>query len=167
MKPLLFGRFVKPFGIKGYIKVIFFSEGLQDIDYFSRFFIKDSRFGWKDFIFEEIISRQDKIVVKCSLATNRDEAELLRSVDIYVDEEELPKADEGEYYIKDLIACEVLNENRHFGHVKDMVEIAGQWLMMIQRDGKKELMVPFKKPYLEKVDNVKHCIYMRRLDELL
>lgn len=169
MKGLLIGKFLKPFGIKGYLKTEFYVDSLEDLEDFSAFYIRDrlSPGGWKRFEFEDIEVQGERIVCRISLCGDRSSAEQFHNIEIYVDEAELPESSEDEFYIKDLIGCNVVFENNSLGQVYHIAEVAERSLLLIRRSTQGELALPFEDRYLKEVDISGKTIVYRDIEDLL
>ena len=63
----------------------------------------------------------------------------------------LPKLEEGQYYFHDLVGCEVYENTKTLGVVKEVIDLSGNQLLVIDMDDK-EILVPLKDEILLKVD---------------
>jgi 16S rRNA processing protein RimM len=99
---------------------------------------------------------------------DRDAAEALRGARIEVPRDELGPPDEGEYYIADLIGCEVIVGGERLGVVRDVVSYPTCDALVIVRDGAESagsLEVPLHDAYVEAVDVVARKIVLSHVDE--
>jgi 16S rRNA processing protein RimM len=76
-------------------------------------------------------------VVKISGVEDRDAAEAIKGLDLYVSRGSLPKLDEGEFYFSDLIGLDAVNLNGSLiGKVKSVDNFgAGNVMELEMRDG--------------------------------
>ncbi|EBX6544902.1 ribosome maturation factor RimM, partial [Salmonella enterica subsp. enterica serovar Larochelle] len=80
---------------------------------------------------------------------DRDAANLLTNCEIVVDSSQLPALEEGDYYWKDLMGCQVVTtEGYGLGKVIDMMETGSNDVLVIKANlkdafGIKERLVPF------------------------
>jgi len=78
-------------------------------------------------------------------------AELLRNLYVEVEEKDLEPLGENEYYVYQLLGCDVLDENYGFlGKVKDLHEWAPYWTLEVF--GEKEILIPFVSEFVIEVD---------------
>ncbi|MCE1727172.1 ribosome maturation factor RimM, partial [Enterobacter hormaechei] len=89
------------------------------------------------------------IIVKIKDIDDRDAANLLTNCEVMVDSGLLPDLEEGDYYWKDLIGCQVINTTGYnLGTIHDMMETGSNDVMVIKANlkdafGIKERLVPF------------------------
>lgn len=108
------GEVVKPQGIKGEIKVKPFSDDLDNLSGQDELYLNGKRYGVK-------AARADKGMIFYALeGVDRNIAEQLRGAKVEVDEECAAELEDGEYYIKDLIGCEVFAGSVSVGKVTDI-----------------------------------------------
>ncbi|MFN3660028.1 MAG: ribosome maturation factor RimM, partial [Brevinematales bacterium] len=86
---------------------------------------------------------------------------------IYVQEKDFPPLPEGEYYIKDILGCEVVYEGNIFGVVENFFEVGDKTLFVIKMTGGKSLAVPYDPRYFVRVDVAAKQIEADHLSELL
>ncbi len=95
----------------------------------------------------------DHVIFKFKGIDTISAAERLAGADVSIPFEERPEAPEGEYYQSDLVGCEVRDQTgRILGRVQDWQETGGVPLLEIRTEGGKELLIPFAKAMLTKID---------------
>ncbi len=169
MKALLIGKFQKPFGIKGYLKTEFFIDSMEELEYFPDFFIRDrqSPDGWKKFEFLDIVDQGERIICKVDICPDRNAADAFHNVEIFVDEEALPESEGDEFYIKDLLDCEVFFKGASLGRVSNVLDIANRDILLIRQPDGKDLALPFEDRRLETVDTAGKQIIFKDIEDLL
>ena len=74
---------------------------------------------------------------------------------LFIKESDLETLDEDEYYIKDLIGKEVYNEDKKYiGIVKYVSEYPANYMLEIEKENKKLVLVPFRKEFVIDVADV-------------
>ena len=114
------------------------------------------------------------LVVKFSGVNTRGEAEALNGLELFVDRSALPDdTEDGEFYITDLIGCDVLDERgARIGAVMNVADFGAGDLLEIssrfQNDGLGgELWyLPFTQENVPDVDLEKHAVTIRRPTEV-
>lgn len=74
-----------------------------------------------------------------------------------IDEKDRVKISEGSYYFYDLIGCEVFDKDKLIGKVKSVVNYGSGDLFNISAGGK-EILIPFRKEFINKIDTDKKRI---------
>lgn len=153
------GRIVKPQGIKGELKIVLNCD-------FSRFnSIKKIYISGKEFKITNS-SYRDALYLKLEGINSRNEAELLRGEEVFVDETNLAELKEGEFYFKDLIGLVVLDESgKEIGKIEDIEQYGAADIINI-RERNILFSVPFIDSVFLKIDNSKVIISREEYDNL-
>ena len=162
MDALLIGKLLKPHGLKGQIRGMFYIDDIKDLKSFTAFYFKDKKnsSGFSEIFFDELLERDNGIVVKVKGCDDRSAADVLQGLEIYADSAEVPKLKKGSYYIKDLIDCEVLMEGAPFAKVVNLIDITGRKMLVLRKD-KTDIAVPFSDEYIGEVNTVKRFVEAR------
>lgn len=89
------------------------------------------------------------------------QAEELVGFEIFIPVESLRPAEDGHFYIFQLVGCSVLVENgENIGRVTDVLEISGNDLLVVDRKGT-EVLIPFTRSICVKVDSAGREIIVR------
>ena len=95
----------------------------------------------------------DRVIFKFKGVDSISDAERLAGADVSIPLEERPQPPDGEYYQSDLIGCQVVDQSgRELGLVAGFQETGAAPLLEIRTHGEKELLVPFAKSMLVRVD---------------
>lgn len=102
------GRFGRPQGLKGFLRVISFADPEQSLLHYSPWYIQ------KDNIWTEIVVTSSKVQNNMILAqvagyTEREEAATLTHVEIGVLRSQLPTLPAGDYYWQEILQMQVYN----------------------------------------------------------
>jgi len=156
------GRIADAWGIKGWFKVLPHSADPQALFSSKRWYLQAPEKGPKAFAgtvllrVREAREHSDSVVARADGVEDRDAAEALRGVRIFVPRSSFPSAGDGEYYWVDLIGLEVVNrEGLRLGAVKDLMSTGPQTVLVVayEEGGKAlERMIPFVDAYVDKVD---------------
>lgn len=89
------------------------------------------------------------MIIKVKGIDDRDAAAQLTNCEILVDSTQLPTLEDGDYYWKDLIGCQVVNVDGYgMGKVIDMMETGSNDVLVVKANlkdafGAKERLIPF------------------------
>jgi 16S rRNA processing protein RimM len=109
-----------------------------------------------------------RIVLKFSGCDSIDEAEQLSRLQVGVPREQRASLDDDQFFVGDLIGCELVTENGLIGRVEDVDTAGAASPLLIVRDhSNAEILVPLVKAYLRNVDVNSRKIEMTLPDGLL
>lgn len=143
------GKVVGVHGLKGEIKIASFSDLSDLIDIFedspdSDFFLVRS--GKKPF--EKVLSlesfrkHQSTLLVKFKGVDSRDDSEALKGAELEVSRKLLPKLENGEFYLFDLLGLEVREGEETLGKLEDIVNAGASDVYVIGGGDRGEIMLP-------------------------
>ena len=142
-KKILVGKISNPHGIKGWVKVISFTDPIENILSYKKWTISDNQTE-KTYCLEDSRIQGNKIVIKLEGVNNRDDADLLKNLQIEVNRSDLPKLDENSYYWDDLVDFNVIDINgMHVGKVDSLFRTGSNDVLVIINETKERLLVPF------------------------
>jgi 16S rRNA processing protein RimM len=145
------GRFGAPYGVKGWLSVLSYTEPLDNIITYRPWLIE--RHGeWCELRVVRARPHGRKFLAEIDGVTDRDAAQKLVGHVIGVPEAALPATDEGEYYWKDLIGLDVVNEQGvRIGAVAELFETPANDMIVV-RDDAMEVLIPFVARVVKRVD---------------
>ncbi len=164
------GRIQDAWGIKGWVRILPHSADTSALLASSRWFLQppEARFvrGFSAFAgcvgvdVTEVKPHADGLVAQLEGVDDRNAAEALKGVRIYLPRSAFPATPEGEYYWVDLIGLDVVNrEGVHLGVVSDLVATGPNSVLVLEYtdtvDGAEktaERMIPFVAAYIDGVD---------------
>jgi len=164
------GRFQEAWGLKGWLHILPHSADTEALFACTEWFLQppEARFarGFSAFSgcvtvqIAEIKTHADGVVVHIEGVDDRNAAEALKGVRIFVPRSAFPATPEGEYYWVDLIGLDVVNrEGVHMGIVRDLLTTGPNSVLVLEYteivDGAQrtaERMIPFVSAYVDGVD---------------
>jgi 16S rRNA processing protein RimM len=146
---ILIGKIVNVFGIAGEVKVYSYSGSADRFETLEHITIDK-----KVYEIEGVKYTKGMPVLRLSGVCSRDDAEMLRGKEIFMDEADLEELPEGEYYIRDLIGMEVLREEsgEHLGVLKDVLTDRPQDLYVVALEDGGEIMIPGVDAFVKSID---------------
>lgn len=144
------GRVAAPYAVKGWVKVQPFTEYLDSLLDYPVWFLGKAT-GWSPYQVVEARVHGAALVANLDGVSDRDQAQALAGLEVAVPREEMPEAEEGEYYWDDLIGMEVVNlAGESLGQVEGLLETGAHDVMRVQ--GERERLIPFTEPIVRSVD---------------
>jgi len=148
---VVMGRVVAPYAVRGWIKLQTFTEYLDSLlDYPVWRLGKDGR--WRDYRVLDGKIHGQYLMAGLEGVEDRTAAEALMGLDVAVLREEMPEADEDEYYWDDLIGLDVVNlAGEALGRVEGLLETGANDVLQV-RNGETERLLPFVDAVVKEVD---------------
>ena len=159
-KNVFVGKVSSPHGIKGWLKVISYTDPIENILSYKEWFIINEGDSKKTFSIEDSRIQGKKIIVKLDGIEDRDSAEDLKNKEILVSRIDLPKLEENTFYWNDLLDLSVLDQKgKQIGKVDSLFETGSNDVLVIVNENKERFLVPFiMEEVIRKVDLVKEFI---------
>jgi 16S rRNA processing protein RimM len=169
MDYLIIGRFLKPFGIHGEMKVFPFTDTHERFKDLSFVFIRDSS-ELKKCDLEGVRYRGDMVFLKLKGYDTRTAAEQLSDEYLYIDRAHAAPLDDGGYYYYDLCDCRVLTTaGDTLGSVCDIQNAGSCDVYVIRRDNTEDdiFYIPAVKDVIKKIDIKNKEIIIEEIEGLL
>jgi len=145
------GRFGAPHGVKGWLSVSSYTQPLDNILAY-RPWLVEQQGRWRELRIVGTRPNGRRFLVAVDGVVDRNAAQQLVGCQIGVPEAALPAVGEGEYYWKDLIGLDVVNEQGlHIGRVQELFETPANDVIVV-RDGASEVLIPFVASVVKRVD---------------
>jgi 16S rRNA processing protein RimM len=168
---LLMGRFGRPHGVRGEVKVTPETDDPLRFDGLERVFIGASEATARPVKVTSVRFQYPKgrtvVLLVLEGVDSREAAEDLRSVNVYADAADLPSLAEGEAYLHDLIGLSVVVVDEQgepvgepIGTVRDLYDGA-QLLFAIERPGLSEVLLPDVDEFVAGIDLETRRLFIR------
>ena len=152
---VIMGRIVAPYGIFGWVKILPDTETIDGLFDYDTWWIGTDN-TWQEFEIETAKVHNDVLVAKLTGVDDRDAALRCKGKQVAVPRDQLPEADEGEYYWSDLISLSVKNkQDIDFGKITDVFETGANDVLVVNIDGapkSSERLIPFVADVVLEVD---------------
>lgn len=135
------GKISGVFGIKGWVKVFSFTDPRENILTYSPWLLKkDDETKTVSIVDGQLQGKT--IVAQLTGVNDRNQAESLMGWDIFITQDQLPKAAKDEYYWSDLIGLQVETvDGVQLGRVDSLLETGANDVIIVQ--GERERVIPF------------------------
>jgi 16S rRNA processing protein RimM len=154
-KRIALGRFGRPHGIKGWIKVISYTNPIERILEYKPWHIVKHE---EKYLLEKIIGnvQGNHLVVQIDPSLDRDSVRSYTNLEIYVERTQLPLLPEEEYYWVDLIGLTVINcEKENLGDVERLFNTGSNDILVVKEKNGKERYIPYIEGTILNVDLLK------------
>jgi 16S rRNA processing protein RimM len=145
---IVIGKIVSAVGLRGEVKVYPYSDNMERFRRGAGLVI-----GGASRRIEEARFVKKMPVIRLDGVSGRDDAEALRGAELYIAAAELPPLPEGDYYIRDLIGCSVIDESGlNIGRIREVIQNRAQDLYEIECSDGTAFMLPVVAEFIEHVD---------------
>ena len=164
-KKIIIAKILTAHGVRGFVKLRVFLEDPSDISGYNP--IKDAK--GKSYQIKLKNSVKGDWVAEISGITDRNEAEKLRGLELFIDRNQLPELEDGEIYIEDLIGCSAIDKDgKKLGDVIDFQNFgAGDLIEIKPASGGKTYYLPMVEPYVGDIDTEKRTIIIDPAEEFM
>lgn len=151
------GRITNTHGIRGEVKAQSwgdFEDDLLDYDYF---YVGKNKVKME---VEDARLHKNMVIMKLKGVEDMTAAERLKNSILYLTREEVGELEEDTYFLVDLVGLEAyLEDGTLLGRVTEVMQNAGNDVLVIQNQQKKEYLVPFVQQFVRDVDiEGKRCV---------
>ena len=161
------GTFGKPVGLKGKIKITMhnFEFNKFNSKSLSSSLVDEANVFWN---FQYLKINKNKLTGKLKKCNSINCAEKLNGKKIFIDINHLPKNKKNQFYIFDLINCEVkTSKNILLGNIIDIDNFGAGDLIKIKKDNNKSFYIPMNEDNVVKVDLKKKLIIVNPIKGIL
>lgn len=159
MEQVIVGKIVNTHGIKGELKVKTSTDFIEERFAKGAHLYIDENGVKKEMIVKSHRFHKGHVLVCFEGYQDINLVEKYKGCLLYADKD-VDLLDEGEYYVGDLIGCEVYNQGELIGKVKDIQLYEHHDLLVVE--GKQKIMIPYVDAFVEAED-----IENKRIDVLL
>ena len=164
---LLAGRVTGAYGIKGWVRIHSFTDPVANLLAFGKWFARhpgrsaqERRQCPGEISIAEGRAQGKGLIARFDGVNDRDEAEQLRGIELWVPKSCLPALGKNEYYWSDLVGLTVRscwNEGDYaFGRVKELLETGANDVLVVSPDREsgdtRERLIPYTEQVVRKVD---------------
>jgi 16S rRNA processing protein RimM len=149
-KRVCLGVVTAPHGVRGAVRVKSFTEALEDV---ARYGPLTDEAGLRRFELRVIRAGKGVVIARLLGVEDRNQAEALRGLRLYLPRSALPQTEAEEYYHADLIGLEaVLGDGTPVGRVRAIHDFGAGDTLEVARAGAPALMVPFTRAVVPSVE---------------
>lgn len=158
------GNIANIHGIKGELSIYPYTDDISNFCKYKKFYIGQDK---KCFKVTKLRSHKNMVLALLDGINTREEAELVKTLDVYVNRLDLKKLDKNSYYIEDLIGLDVIDEkNVCIGTLKDVIKYPSSDVYEITtKDG--DIYIPAIKEVVTSVDILNKKIYVKLMKGLI
>jgi 16S rRNA processing protein RimM len=140
-KRIVIGKVGGPFGVKGWVKLLSWTEPRDGIFEYSPWLLKSGD-TWKEWEVAEGHAHGKGVIARFEGVTDRDQAMALMGAEIAVWRDQLGETKPGQFYWADLVGLDVqLEGGRSLGKVQGLMATGSNDVLVVK--GERERLIPF------------------------
>jgi len=153
MKQLLeIGQIVNTYGIKGYLKVVPYTDDITRFEQLETIYIETKKV-LKEFAIEEVKYSKNLVLLKLKGIDDINVAEEYKNCYLKIDREKAVELPEDTYFIVDLIGLEVYSdENVLLGNIVDVFPTGSNDVYVVKDELGKQILLPAIADVIKSVD---------------
>ena len=140
------GRITGVFGIKGWLKVVSFTEPEKNLFRYRPWLVR-SRSGLQCLELRAFQMHKNGWIVQLEGLSDRTAAEAYKLLDIMVDQRQFDELDEGDFYWHQLVGLKVFSAGTDLGRVSELLETGANDVLVVRPDSSsiddRERLIPY------------------------
>lgn len=146
------GQIVNSYGIKGFFKVVPFTDDITRFDSLEKIYIEKNKKLEKKEI-EEVKYHKNLVLLKIKGIDDINDTEQYKNCYIKIDRSDAVKLSENSYFIADLMGIEVYTEeNELLGNITDIFPTGSNDVYVVKDELGKQVLLPAIKEVIKNVD---------------
>ncbi len=140
-QPVLLGRIVGLFGLKGWVKIFSYSDPRESILNYDGYLLRQND-AWREVVIVEGKKHGKSVIARFDGINDPDQASELIGSDVAISRDRLPSPEVGSFYWRDLEGMSVINrDGTDFGEVAYLMETGANDVLVTKGD--QERLIPF------------------------
>jgi 16S rRNA processing protein RimM len=160
------GKVVKPHGVRGKIKIVYFGEDFNHFPHYRHIVIKDDKGRPQTYEIVEAIPQPPRFILQLKGIERIEETEPLMGKEILLNRDVLPNLQKGEYYWFEIVGLEVETETgKRIGRVKEIFSTGAHDVYVIEGK-RREIFLPATEEVIQQIDLQKKVMKVTRMEGL-
>lgn len=146
------GQIVNTHGLKGYVKVVSYTDDIQRFSELKKVFIRYQK-KLVEFDIEKVKYLKNMVSLKLAGIENINEAEKYKGCYLVIKREDARKLEKDTYFIADLIGSRVVDDQENLlGILEDIYNTGSNDIYVVQTSDGKQILIPAIKSAIYAID---------------
>lgn len=146
------GKIARPHGVHGELKVRLFFEESVALDSTERVTLRSPKGALRECAVEAVRGTRKAPILALVEVRSREDAEALRDYDVLVERSALPPLEPGEYYLADVVGCDVFVSDRRIARVVAVRPDPSVDTLVLEDEAGKRFEQPLLDHFVARVD---------------
>ena len=153
------GRISTAVGLKGEVRATLYSRDSKNLKEGKNLLLKRAKERIET-VCEKSRYQNDKLIVKFEGIDDRNQAEFLKGMEIFITEDQLEELPKGEHYVRDIVGYSVVDiaTNLEIGTLTDVIQNTAQSILEIKTDAGKQVLIPAVPEFLKQINDDREVI---------
>lgn len=149
MEYVYLGKVANTHGVRGDIKI---NPYVNNFERFKK--LKKIYIGSDTATFTVVGCKQAKnqIILQLKESNSFEDAAALKNKEVFIERKDAVKLPEGEHFVFDLVKCDIYQDGELIGHLRDVLATGSNDVYIVERPGKKDLLIPALKSVVLNID---------------
>lgn len=161
---VLIGRVGSPNGLKGEVRITLYQHDSTNLKEGKVLLLKRAKESVSAEV-ERVRYQKDRPVVKLKGIDDRNSAEAVRGLEVYIEADALEPLPEGEHYVRNIIGCRVIDiagsagaegdgesEGSEIGVLRDVIQNTAQSILEVETAEGKTVLIPAVDEFMRGID---------------
>ena len=162
------GRISSAVGLKGEVRVVLYANDSVNLKEGKSLLLKRAKENIGT-VCESVRHQNGKPVAKLKDFDDRNAAETLKGMEVYITSDELEELPEGEHYVRDIVGYSVYDRTTDtcIGTLNDVIQNTAQSVLDIKTSDGKQVLVPAVDAFLREIDDENETIELELIPGFL
>lgn len=150
-KKICLGKIAAAHGVKGLVKILPYGEDPALITELGKAYTsKDAATPTLAITLKNTMGKY--ILAEIDGCASRNDAEALRGTELFYNRDDLPEAEDGEFYYDDLVGLKILHNDETIGTLKAVQNFGASDLFEVQPTKGKSFFIPYADEFIDNID---------------
>ncbi|MBI4537823.1 MAG: 16S rRNA processing protein RimM [candidate division NC10 bacterium] len=163
---LILGRILKPYGVRGEVKVASWAEGTALLCQLAECWVGPPDGAWQAVAIERSRLQGRAVILKLAGVGSPEAARSLVGREVAIPREAAPDPPEGSYYHADLLGLAVTDGERALGAVVEILETAAHDVLVVRGEAG-EWLLPATRAHIRRIDLASRRLEIQPMDGLI
>lgn len=164
MEYIIVGKIVNTHGIRGEIKLYPYTDDIERFSDLETIYIGSEKLPAE---IENVKYNKNMVLLKLKEFNNINEVLKFKEELVFIDEIDKVELSEDDYFIYQLIDCEVFDlDGKHLGYVEDVLQNSSNDVYII-KDKEKEYLIPAIKEFIKEVNILEKRIVIDPIEGMI
>ena len=148
------GRVSSAVGLGGEVRVTLYSSDSVNLKEGKNLLLKRAK-DTVETVCEKVRMQNKQPIAKFSEIDDRNAAEFLKGMEIYITEDQLEELPEGEHYVRDIVGYKIydISSKSYIGTLQDVIQNTAQSVLDVKSPEDKQILIPAVGAFMREIND--------------